>query len=61
MNRLPRIAALGGGIILWLAYGTINGDTVTGFIARDMDHRSIGRYFTVEAAMQAWAPVMDQE
>jgi hypothetical protein len=39
--------------------GTVNGDSVVGFIARDMDYRSIGRYFSVEAAMQAWVPVMD--
>jgi hypothetical protein len=39
--------------------GTVNGDSVVGFIARDMDHLSIGRYFSVEAAMQAWVPAMD--
>lgn len=41
--------------------GTINGDSLTGFIARDMDHRSIGRYFSIEAALQAWVPVTDQD
>jgi hypothetical protein len=40
--------------------GTVNGDSVVGFIARDMTHRSIGRYFSVEAAMQVWVPVGDR-
>jgi hypothetical protein len=40
--------------------GTVNGDTVGGFIARDIDHHSIGqRYLSAEAAMQAWVPVLD--
>jgi len=40
--------------------GTVNGDSVLGFVAKDMDHHSIGqRYVTAEAAMQAWVPVMD--
>jgi hypothetical protein len=41
--------------------GTVNGDSVVGFIARDMNYLSIGRYFSVEAAMQAWVPVSDSE
>ena len=37
--------------------GTINGDSVIGFTARDIDYVSIGRgYVSAEAAMQAWAP-----
>jgi hypothetical protein len=40
--------------------GTVNGDSVLGFVAKDMDHHSIGqRYVTAEAAMQAWVPVRD--
>ncbi len=40
--------------------GTVNGDCVVGFTARDIDHHSIGRgYVSAEAAMQAWVPVMD--
>lgn len=36
--------------------GTVNGDSVDGFTARDNNHRSIGRgYISAEAAMQAWA------
>ena len=36
--------------------GTISGDGVDGFTARDIDHRSIGHgYLSAEAAMQAWA------
>jgi hypothetical protein len=41
--------------------GTVNGDNLVGFIARDMDHHSIGqRCFTADAAMQAWATVSHQ-
>jgi hypothetical protein len=41
--------------------GTVNGDNVVGFSARDMDHRSIGpRSATAAAAMQAWVPVVDR-
>ena len=40
--------------------GTVNGDSVDGFTARDNDHRSIGRgYVSAEAAMQAWASPLD--
>jgi hypothetical protein len=40
--------------------GTVNGDNVFGFNARDMDNHSIGqRSITADAAMQAWAPVID--
>jgi hypothetical protein len=40
--------------------GTVNGDSVIGFTARDIDYQSIGRgYASAEAAMQAWAPAMD--
>ena len=40
--------------------GTVNGDNVIGFTARDVDYQPIGRgYVSVEAAMQAWAPAMD--
>ena len=39
--------------------GTVSGDSVVGFIARDMEHHSIGRYVSAEAARQAWVPVMD--
>ena len=40
--------------------GSVNGDSVVGFTARDMDHHSIGRgYVSAEAAMQSWAPVTD--
>ena len=40
--------------------GTINGDSVIGFTARDIDYASIGRgYDSAEAALQAWAPAMD--
>jgi len=42
--------------------GTVNGDSVGGFIARDLDHLSIGRrYLSAEAAMQVWAPVVDSQ
>ena len=38
--------------------GTVSGDSVAGFIARDIHHDSIGRgYVSVEAAIQAWVPV----
>lgn len=41
-----------------LRVGTVTGDEVAGFIARDNNHRSIGdRYHTAEAAMQDLAPV----
>lgn len=41
-----------------LRVGTVTGDEVAGFIARDNNHRSIGdRYHTAEAAMQILAPV----
>jgi len=39
--------------------GTISGDSVAGFIARDMQHHSIGRYVSAEAARKAWVPVLD--
>jgi hypothetical protein len=36
--------------------GTVSGDSVDGFTARDVNHRSIGHgYVSAEAAMQAWA------
>jgi hypothetical protein len=36
--------------------GTVSGDGLDGFTARDIDHRSIGLgYVSTEAAMQAWA------
>jgi len=36
--------------------GTISGDGIDGFTARDINHRSIGHgYVCAEAAMQAWA------
>jgi hypothetical protein len=39
---------------------TVNGDSVDGFTARDMNHRSIGHgYVSAEAAMQAWADPHD--
>ena len=39
--------------------GTVNGDDSCGFIARDIDYRSIGHgYVSAEAAIQACAPVM---
>jgi hypothetical protein len=51
---------------IWYVYlegrrvGTVNGDSVMGFTARNTDYRSIGRgYANAEAAMQAWVPVMD--
>jgi hypothetical protein len=37
--------------------GTVNGDGMLGFTARDVDHHSIGRgYVSAEAAMRAWVP-----
>jgi hypothetical protein len=40
--------------------GTVSGDRVAGFTARDMQHDSIGRgYACVEAAVEAWVPVID--
>jgi hypothetical protein len=40
--------------------GTVSGDRVVGFTARDIHHHSIGRgYVSAEAAMQAWVSVMD--
>ena len=39
--------------------GTVSGDSVIGFTARDVDYEFIGRgYRSAEAAMQAWAPPM---
>jgi hypothetical protein len=36
--------------------GTVSGDSVDGFTARDINHRSIGHgYVSAQAAMQAWA------
>jgi hypothetical protein len=37
--------------------GTVSGDSVVGYIARDIQHHSIGRYVSAEAAKQAWVPV----
>ena len=38
--------------------GTVGGDRVAGFTARDMHYDSIGRgYVSAEAAMQAWVAV----
>jgi hypothetical protein len=40
--------------------GTVSGDGVDGFTARDIGHRSIGHgYECAEAAMQAWADPHD--
>jgi hypothetical protein len=40
--------------------GTVSGDSVDGFTARDINHRSIGHgYVSAEAAMQAWAGPRD--
>ena len=40
--------------------GTVSGDSVDGFTARDIHYNSIGRgYVSAEAAKQAWVPVMD--
>ena len=39
--------------------GTVSGDSLAGFTARDIHHNSIGRgYVSAEAAKQAWVPVM---
>ena len=39
--------------------GTLSGDSLAGFTARDIHHNSIGRgYVSAEAAKQAWVPVM---
>jgi hypothetical protein len=41
--------------------GTVSGDRVVGFTARDIHYDSIGRgYVSVEAAIQAWNPVTDK-
>ena len=41
--------------------GTVSGDNVAGFTARDIHYDSIGRgYVSAEAAMQAWIPVRDK-
>jgi len=38
--------------------GTVSGDSVAGFTARDIHYDSIGRgYVSAEAATQAWVPV----
>ena len=38
--------------------GTVSGDSVAGFTARDIHYHSIGRgYVSAEAAIQAWVPV----
>lgn len=40
--------------------GTVSGDRVGGFTARDADFHCIGRgYDSAEAAMQAWFPVTE--
>jgi hypothetical protein len=39
--------------------GTVSGDNVIGFVARDIRHHSIGHYVSAKAATQAWAPVAD--
>jgi len=42
--------------------GTVSGDGIDGFTARDIDHRSIGHgYASAEAAMQAWAHQHDEQ
>jgi len=42
--------------------GTISGDRLGGFTARDIHFQSIGRgYASAEAAVQAWAPVTDRQ
>jgi hypothetical protein len=41
--------------------GTVNGESVVGFSARDMDYHCIGRgYVNAETAMAACVPVLDQ-
>jgi hypothetical protein len=38
--------------------GTVSGDRVVGFTAKDIHYNSIGRgYASAEAAVQAWVPV----
>ena len=38
--------------------GTVSRDGISGFIARDKDHHSVGEgYHSAEAAMQAWVAV----
>jgi len=40
--------------------GTVSGDSVAGFTARDIHHNSMGRgYVSAEAAKQAWAADRD--
>jgi hypothetical protein len=40
--------------------GTVYGDSSCGFIAVGIDSNSVGHaYFSAEAAMQAWIPVLD--
>ena len=43
---------------IWLddkRVGTVNGDSLVGFTARDNNHLTIGQtYVSAEAAMQAW-------
>jgi hypothetical protein len=42
--------------------GTVNGDSMFGFTARDINHRSIGHgYFSAEAAMQAWTSPRERQ
>jgi hypothetical protein len=41
--------------------GTVSGDVVAGFIARDVNHHSIGRYVSADAARQAWVPQVDSQ
>ena len=41
--------------------GTVSGDRVVGFTARDIHHDSIGGgYVSAEAAMSAWISVTDK-
>ena len=41
--------------------GTVSGDRVVGFIARDIHYNSIGRgYASAEAATQAWVCAMNR-
>jgi hypothetical protein len=40
--------------------GTVSGDRLAGFTARDMHYDSIGgAHASAEAAMQVWVPVID--
>ena len=40
--------------------GTVSGDRLTGFTARDMHYEPIGgAHASAEAALQAWVPVTD--